>query len=232
MFDLYRRKIILFLGLLLLTISASAQEHNPLYDNKPVRFGFAITGIQAKMKFTTSESFALSDTLQYIEPISFPGIGLGGLANIRLSKYFDLRAMINLQLVQRNLDYHFKGEDNVVTAKIESTYMEFPLLLKYKSKRHKNWRLYVIGGLSYRYDFISDIETERSNSRPIVALYPNTFGYEIGFGFSYYHNFAKISPEFRLSNALGNHLVPDQYIFASSLQKLLPKLLQFSIVFN
>ena len=139
---------------------------------------------------------------------------------------------MNLQLVQRNLDYVFKGDDNVITARIESAYFEFPMLVKYKSKRHNNWRCYVLGGVSYRYDFLSDIETERSNTKPVVALYPNTFSYEIGFGLSYYHLFAKISPEIRLSNALGNQLVPDQYIYASSVQKLMPKLVQFSIVFN
>jgi hypothetical protein len=194
MFHLLGRKIGLTMLLSSILFCAFAQEHNPLYDNKPVRFGFAITGINAKMKLTPSESMMLSDTLQQIESVNFPGLGLGGLAVFRLATNLDLRAMINLQLVQRNLIYHFKG-DNLVTAKIESTYFEFPLLVKYKSKRHSNWRCYVMAGASYRYDFISDIETERSDTKPIVALYPNTFSYELGFGLSYYHNFAKISPE-------------------------------------
>ena len=132
MFHLSRRKIV---GSLLVVVCAlaQAQEHNPTYDDKPIRFGFNISGIQAKMKYTTSESFKLSDTLQRIESEALPGIGLGGLVNFRLAKNLDLRAMVNNQLVQRNLHYHFKG-DQVMTAEIESTYAEFPLLIKYKSK--------------------------------------------------------------------------------------------------
>ena len=231
MLHLYRNKIAILVLLCSLSKFTLAQEHLPLYDNKAVRFGFGISGINAKLKFTTSEAFRLSDTLQRIDAVNFPGLGLGGLANFRLAENLDLRAMINIQLVQRNLVYHFKG-DNVVTTKIESTYAEFPLLLKYKSKRHKNWRLYGIGGVSYRFDFISQIEADRSDTKPVVALYPNTFSYEVGFGIDFYTTFSKISPEVRLTNAIGNHMVPDNYIYAGSLQRVAPKMVQFSIIFN
>lgn len=219
------------LVLLACSVQVSAQEHNPLYDRKPVRFGFGLTGINAKVKFTTSETFKDSDTLQKIVPVNFPGLGLGGLVNFRLSKSLDLRAMMNIQLVQRNLDYYFKS-DQLVTVKMESTYFEFPLLLKYKSKRHDNWRFYAIGGASYRYDFISEIDKDRSNTKPIVAMYPSTFSYEIGFGLDFYAAFSKISPEVRLTNAIGNHMARDTYLFSSSIQRLAPKMVQFSIIFN
>lgn len=230
MLHIRSRKIALSL-LLVLAVAVQAQEHNPLYDNKPFRFGFGISGIQAKLKFTTTEAFKTSDTLQRIDGVHFPGLGLGGLVNFRLAENLDLRTMINIQLVQRNLDYYFKG-DQVVTAKLESAYAEFPILLKYKSKRHKNWRLYGIGGLSYRFDFISQIEADRSDTKPVVALYPNTFSYEVGFGFDFYATFSKISPELRLTNALGSHMSPDEYIFSSSIKRLAPSMIQFSIIFN
>lgn len=230
MLHIYRIKIIT-LFLLSISFLAQAQEHNPLYDNKPVRFGVAITGINAKLKYTTSEAFLLSDTLKRLDQVNFPGLGLGGLANFRLAENWDLRAMINIQLVQRNLDYTFKN-DSTVTAKLESTYAEFPLLLKYKSKRHKNWRMYGLVGLSYRYDFISQIDEDRSDTKPLVALYPNTFSYDIGFGIDFYAAFSKISPEIRLTNAIGNHMVPDGYLYTNSIKRLAPSMLQFSIILN
>ena len=51
-----------------------AQEHNPLYDNQPVRFGFSISGINAKMKVVPSQFLTESDTLQRIESINFPPV--------------------------------------------------------------------------------------------------------------------------------------------------------------
>lgn len=212
-------------------LRSTAQEHNPLYDNKPVRFGVAISGIDAKLKFTTSESFRLSDTLKRIDQVNFPGLGLGGIANFRLAENLDLRMMINIQLVQRNLDFIYNN-DSLVTAKLESTYAEFPILLKYKSKRHKNWRLYGIAGVSYRYDFISQIEADRSDTKPVVALYPSTFSYDIGFGIDFYAAFSKISPEIRLTNAIGSHMAPDRFLYSSSIKRLAPSMLQFSIILN
>ena len=84
--------------------------------------------------------------------------------------------------------------------------MEIPFQLKYKSKRNHNKRFYWVGGATYRYDFASDIDTERSNTKPIVALYPATFSYDFGAGLDLYYEFFKFSPEIRISNGLGEFI--------------------------
>ena len=211
--------------------TTQAQQLNPLYDLQKVHFGFSIIGNSAKTKFTTTQNFLDRDTMKIVEGLSFPGFGVGGLVNVRLAEYFDFRTMVNIQFVERHLDYHFSG-GAVEKVKISSTYMEIPAQIKYKSKRHKNTRFYLIGGMTYRFDFASDIETERSDTKPIVALYPNTFSYDLGAGFDFYFEFFKFSPEFRISNGLGNSLVKDPYIFASSLERISPKLIQFILHFE
>jgi hypothetical protein len=221
--------VILFLGFL--SCSLSAQQLNPLYDLQKVHFGFSIIGNSAKTKFTTAQKFLDRDTLKVVEGLKFPGFGVGGLVNVRMTEYLDFRTMVNIQFVERHLDYHFSG-GAIEKVRISSTYMEIPVQIKYKSKRHKNTRFYVLAGGTYRYDFASDIETERSDTKPIVALYPNTFSYDLGAGFDFYFEFFKFSPEFRMSNGLGNSLVKDPYIFASSLERISPKLLQFILHFE
>ena len=229
MFHIHRYKVIL--ALLCFSFLAQAQELNPLYDRRPIRFGFGLMGNSAKLKFTTSENAIISDTLQRIETLNYPGFGLGGLVNFRLGDNMDTRVMLNIQFAQRDMNYTFRS-DVAKTAGIESTYMEIPLAVKYKSKRHKNSRLYVLGGVTYRFDFTSDIDTERSNTKPIVALYPTTFSYDIGVGASFYFPYFKFSPEVKLSNGLGNQRVPDGFVYASSLERASPKLLQFSLIFQ
>jgi hypothetical protein len=232
MYIIYCRKIIVtVLFLVSVCSSVEAQERNPLYDLTKIHFGFAINGNQAKMRYTTSPDYLSLDTMRGISAVEFPGFGVGGIMNIRIADYWDLRTMMNITFAQRNLEYTFKnGEKKEIT--IESTYLEFPLLVKYKSKRHRNVRFYGIGGVTYRYDFSSDRDTERSNSKPIVALYPNTFSYDIGCGFDFYFEFFKFSPEIKISNAFTNALVPDPYFYASSLKSISPKLLQFSLLFE
>jgi hypothetical protein len=229
MFHLHRYKIIAVF--LLFAAFAQAQEINPLYDRKPVRFGFGLMGNTAKLKFTPKTDVILSDTLQNIQSLNYPGFGLGGLVSFRLGDNLDLKTMLNIQFAQRDMNYFFRS-DVEKTAGIESTYMEIPLALKYKSKRHKNKRVYVHGGVTYRFDFTSDVETDRSDTKPIVALYPSTFSYDLGVGMDFYFEYFKFSPEIKISNGLGNQLVPDDFVFAGSLERVSPKLVQFCLIFQ
>ncbi len=220
------------LGLIMVLANIGhAQEINPTYDLHRLHFGFSIIGNYGKLKYTTASDFMNNDTIQTIQTNSFPGFGVGGIMNVKIAEYFDFRTMVNIQFVERHLQYNFRG-GNIETAKINSTYMEIPLQIKYKSKRNHNKRFYWVGGATYRYDFASDIETERSNTKPIVALYPATFSYDVGAGLDLYYEFFKFSPEIRISNGLGNSLVPDEFIYASSLSRMSPKLVQFFLHFE
>ena len=218
---------------LLITVSSTlhAQEINPTYDLHRVHFGFSIIGNYGKLKYNTASNFLDNDTIQTINTSSFPGFGVGGIMNLKVAEYWDFRTMVNIQFVERHLLYNFRG-GAVETAKINSTYMEIPFQLKYKSKRNHNKRFYWVGGVTYRYDFASDIDTERSNTKPIVALYPATFSYDFGAGLDLYYEFFKFSPEIRISNGLGNSLVPDSFIYSSSLSRMSPKLIQFFLHFE
>jgi hypothetical protein len=221
-----------FFGLLIsMSFGSMAQEINPTYDLHRIHFGFSIIGNYGKLKYNTVSEFLNNDTIQTVSTNSFPGFGVGGIMNLKVAEYWDFRTMVNIQFVERHLQYNFRGGD-IQTAKVNSTYMEIPFQLKYKSKRNHNKRFYWVGGVTYRYDFASDIDTERSNTKPIVALYPATFSYDFGAGLDLYYEFFKFSPEIRISNGLGNSLVPDSFIYASSLSRISPKLIQFFLHFE
>lgn len=232
MFHIYRYKIIAICLLVGLGLGVQAQQLNPLYDRKPVRFGFGIMGNTAKLKYTVKDNNLNYDSLRTIESQFYPGFGLGGLVNFRLADHWDARTMLNIQFARRDMNYNFNGNNNTKIAEMEATYMEIPLTFEYKSERHKNVRVYLLAGATYRFDFTSDIETDRSDTKPILALYPNTFSYDIGFGFDIYYEFFKFSPEIKLSNGIGNQKVPDSFIYASSVERVSPKLLQFSLIFQ
>ena len=212
-------------------MSAQAQEINPLYDRKPVRFGFSLMGNTAKMKYSLKDNNLNMDTLKLIESVFYPGFGLGGVVNFRIAENIDLRSGLNIQFARRDMNYQFTNNVKKV-AEIEATYMEIPLTFEYKSVRHKNVRVYALAGFTYRFDFTSDAETDRSDTKPIVALYPNTLSYDVGVGLDIYYEFFKFSPEIKLSNGLGNQLVPDEFVYASSLKRVSPKMIQFSLIFQ
>lgn len=229
--NMLAKKFMIFGLLLSMSNLVKGQEINPTYDLHRIHFGFSIIGNYGKLKYSTVNDFLDNDTIQSINTKSFPGFGVGGIMNLKVAEHWDFRTMVNIQFVERHLQYNFRGGD-IQIAKINSTYMEIPFLLKYKSKRNHNKRFYWVGGATYRYDFASDIDTERSNTKPIVALYPATFSYDFGAGFDLYYEFFKFSPEIRISNGLGNSMVPDSFIYASALSRMSPKLIQFFLHFE
>lgn len=218
--------------LILMSLTSIAQKTRPLYDLRPIHFGFALTGNTAKMKIVSSENFLNQDTIANIKSISQPGLGFGGLISARMGDHFNARLMFGIQFATRQLEYSLDNNKTILVKDIESTYFELPLLIKYKSERLKNVRFYGITGFTYRFDFTSDLETDRSPTKPIVALYPNTLSYDIGCGLDVYFEYFKFSPEIRLSNGLGDARVEDPFLFSRGLDRISPKLLQFSIIFE
>lgn len=233
MFNIRRNqiRIIISLGFLMCFGFSKAQEINPLYDVQKFRFGYALMGNTAKMKFTTSDQYLMQDTVMGINSVFFPGFGIGGVVSMRLLDHWDIRTMLNVTFAQRNIQYDFKRSESRM-LEIESTYMEIPVMLKFKSKRHNNIRLYTVGGITYRHDFVSEIDKDRSETNPVVAFYPNTFSYDIGVGMDFYFEFFRFSPEVKICNAIGNQMVRDSYIYTQNLQRISPKLVVFSLIFQ
>ena len=213
-------------------MKAAAQPNLEQYDNKLFHFGFTIAVNNASMSIDSkTTSFQPQDSLMNVNQVSFPGIGLGAISNLRLGEYWDLRMMFPvISFVERDLTYQFPITQK--TVKIESAYCDFSLLLKYKSARRKNTRLYVITGIRGSYDLSSTVKQDRSLHAPVVSLTPLTFGYEGGFGMDIYFEYFKFSPEIKMCNTFGNAMYRDGFIYTDAIERLAPRLFQFSLHFE
>jgi len=178
----------------------------------------------------------IRDTIYTVESNAVSGLNLGILGNLRLGEYFDLRFIPTLSFGQRNLEYHFIYSDTLPHAshaqkKIESTYLEFPLELKYKSKRRNNYRVYVLAGYKYAIDMVSQAKIN-NKEKDIVKLGKKDYGYEIGFGFDFYMTYFKFSPEVKMYTGQKNLLVEENTIFANPLEALYAKTFVVSFTFE
>lgn len=208
----------------------SAQENLPQFDLKPLHFGFTLATNSGRMQLQMKNNFQ-NDTVMNVDVKNFPGIGLGAITNIRLAEYWDLRLMVPvISFVQRNLVYTFPAASKEV--KIESAYCDASFLLKYKSERRKNARVYVIGGGRMSYDFASTIKKNRGLQNPVVSLNPITYGWEAGFGLDIYFEYFKFSPEIKFCSTFGNAMYKDGYIFTNVIENLSPQLIQISFHFE
>ena len=219
-------KYIILLIIILTSLSTTAQEikrpqNLVRYDFKRIHFGFTLGINQLNFNIKKDASILENDTLASILPISQNGFNLGIVSNLRIGRYTDLRFIPTLVFGERHLNYSFNN-NGIYTQKIkkiESTMIDFPIHLKYKSARYNNFRAYVLLGVKYSLDIASK-EAIDDEGQEIVKLKKNDIMGEIGFGIDFYLEYFKFSPQIKLTHGIINLLAKDDTIYTSSINKL------------
>jgi hypothetical protein len=212
-FNLHGTKVIVCLLVMMCCALSSAAQYqkwakrnNPNYDQRKITYGFLIalhtTAYQVKYsdKFVTT-SF---DTVYAVQPQWSPGFVLGLIVNYRLADFLDLRLTPQVAFYEHRLQYLYTDNTPMDEQIVETTVVEFPLLLKYKSERRGNIRMYMIGGIKPGFEASGKKEIDNTvSSLEVKNLSTNL---DIGFGFDLYYPLFKFSPEIRFSRGLTNLL--------------------------
>jgi hypothetical protein len=130
------------------------------------------------------------------------------VTNLRAGEYFDIRFLPGVSFGQRMINYYKNQVSYPTPQRLESSFLEFPLLLKYKGERLNNVRPYIIGGLNYRYDLAGKKEYDDEKPVYIRLKRPDRY-YEAGAGLDFYLTYFKLSIELKMSNGIGNVLVSE-----------------------
>lgn len=215
--EILRKKLlnIIFSGLfLLISIDSFSQKQKPKndswYDDKPLHFGFSLGMNLMDFNITPSQTYLDSDGYYPEVSLLNPGINIQIVTNFRPAKYIDFRFLPGVSFGQRNVRYYDYGSREIINEnqRIESSFLEFPFLLKYKGDRLNNIRPYLIGGLNYRYDLagkkIYDDEKE-----VYLRLRRSDLYYEFGAGLDFYLPYFKLSVELKMSNGIRDVIVHD-----------------------
>ena len=217
----------LLLALSLGTLTSKAQRNKRAqnliqYDYKKLHFGFTLGINDLNFNMQKNSNTITNDTLKTLQSKSQKGFNLGIVSNLRIGKYTDLRFVPTLVFGERHLYYGFIDEeqkDDEQIKRIESTLIDFPIYIKYKSARYNNFRTYVIGGLKYSMDIASQDKID-DEGQEIVKLKKNDLMGEIGFGLDFYLEYFKFSPQIKLSYGLLNLLSKDESVYTQSLNRL------------
>ena len=217
----------LLLALSLGTLTSKAQRNKRAqnliqYDYKKLHFGFTLGINDLNFNMQKNSNTITNDTLKTLHSKSQKGFNLGIVSNLRIGKYTDLRFVPTLVFGERHLYYGFIDEEQKDDERIkiiESTLIDFPIYIKYKSARYNNFRTYVIGGLKYSMDIASQDKID-DEGQEIVKLKKNDLMGEIGFGLDFYLEYFKFSPQIKLSYGLLNLLSKDESVYTQSLNRL------------
>ena len=201
-----------FLVLFSLTFQAQTTgifSKNPIinlenFDKQRVYFGYFLgfNTYDFKIDYLNTPS-------KDIEVTSTTGFNVGVVADLRLQEYINLRFEPGLYYAQRNLTYSGFTRQIDANREIRSTFIDFPLLLKFSSKRVGNVRPYLVGGVSATLNLASNSKSVDDNYQQKFRLKPWTQNYELGFGVDLYLEYFKFSPSIRGVFGLNDELIRD-----------------------
>lgn len=204
------KKVLFFGFFLLISAVFYAQrervENLPTFDERKLHYGFYLGLNQNDFKLNLRNS-----TIQNadITVEASPGFNVGLITDFRLHKNLNLRFEPGLMTNSKKIFFNHLPTEQDSVREISSTYLHVPLLLKFSTDRYKNIRPYVLGGISYNYNFSSNEANQDDNSSGQFRMKSNDFMYEVGLGIDIYLNFFKFSPSIRGVFAINNEIKYD-----------------------
>jgi hypothetical protein len=212
---LHRIKIVFVLLLMCFSVTCHAQKsrwakrNNPNYDDRKLSYGFLIGLHTNSYQLKYSDAYLDMDSLHSVNPSWSGGFSLGFIVNYKLTDYLDFRLTPNVAFYEHRVSYLFTDGTPDKEELVESTMVELPILLKYKSERRGNVRMYMVGGIKPSIEASGKNKEDEAGNLRVKGT---DLSLEAGFGFDLYYPLFKFSPEIRFSrgitNMLGNDLTP------------------------
>lgn len=209
--------------------------HNlPKLDQQIAHFGYSL-GLNT-MDFTiipSADFLHNMDTVYAVEINRYIGFNINMIANLRLTDHLNVRFLPGLNFGQRNIDYKIKRADGYRrhSMMIESTFLDFPLLLKYKAQRLNNFRPYIIGGGSVRVDMAAQRRI-RPEERPKIRLRPFNAYYEVGIGTDFFLEYFMFAVEIKACWGIINNVVYDNTQYTNFYERLNSRMVFLSFHFE
>ena len=231
-----KRRTALFSALLLtlavlLAPEARAQkriktENLPNFDLHPFHFGFLLSYNTADF-FMKLKPQLSTDTLQTVDHLRQPGFNLGIVGSFNMTPNLSVRFIPSLSFQDRVLSYRFRKSDGTFIGfdkPVESTWLEFPVLLKMRSDRINNFAVYAIAGGKYSIDMASQKDVNNQiDDEVVVKIKKNDYSAEVGAGADMFLPYFKFGMELKFSVGIPNLAIDDGTRFSSPIESLRSK---------
>lgn len=209
------KRTLLMLILSLATLMTAAQErkvqNRPYTDLRPLHLGILVgmnlqdielenVGPQTILQ---EDGTSKTQTIVCDDDKWNAGFSVGVLADLRLSKHLNLRFTPTMHFGAKHLTFYNMTELNAegrlleMTQDMKSTYISFPVDLKFSAERWNNYRPYVIAG-------VNQLVNLTSKNQDFLQLKRTDTMIEVGLGCDLYLPFFKLIPELKFCYSLTN----------------------------
>ena len=247
-----RKSPFLFLIVLLnLSTIFSQSENLGQFDDKFFHFGFALSNNNSGFNLEKSNShiYGGNDSLQSVLVLGKPGFSLGVVTSINVNPNFKIRFVLpTLSFLERDIEFTYLDPSSLTETihikTMNSTYLDFPILFKFRTNRIHNFAMYGITGFRYGIDMTSNIDVNNGVDLEdqVIKLTKTDFGTEVGGGVDLFLNYFKLGIELKLAVGMKNllYLTPEKSLelnetptnFDNAIESLRSKVWTLSFTFE
>jgi hypothetical protein len=209
------------------------------FDQRLLHFGFTL-GLNVS-DFTHYP--VLNAYEQYgllgIDNISQPGGQVGIVTSLKLgTPVVRLRFIPTLSFQEKVLSYHYENPamspnlDKINEERVNSTNLDFPLMLQFRTTRLNNFTSYVLGGIQYSRDLQSQEDAAQSFTDPFVKIKKNDWQGQVGGGIEFFMPYFKFGIELKFSHSLNSVHINDFTPVSKPIDKMYNRVWWISFIFE
>ena len=231
----------------------------PHYDEQLLHYGFALALNQlfvtikpvenlSSLKFSgSSEIPDITPAPEQARVLSISckpdmGFTVSILGDLRIGNHFNLRFIpsfiygstaILYTIEELNMNPSTMKIDTIIesiTKEIPSTYINFPLEIKFKAVRYNNFRPYLMVGAQYSLDLSSNAKKRAEPGQ--VQFKQSDFYLAGGVGCDLYNEWFKLGIELKMMYGLNDKLAHKGTIYTETISNLQSKIFQLSVTFE
>lgn len=175
-------------------------QNRPYIDQRRMHYGFLIGMHVQDIKFINN-GFITEDGQSWFADVAeySPGFSVGVLGELYLNQHFSARLIPTLHFGDKKVIFREQESGETFTQSMKSTYLSFPIDIKFNAERYNNYRPYLMAGINPMIDL---------SKKKQKALLLKSFDcyIEVGVGCDFYLPFFKLIPELKFCFGLANLL--------------------------
>jgi hypothetical protein len=222
--------------------SVNAQLQKPenysKFDARLLHFGVQLGLNSNNFLLVTQPSLFSKYNYTSIVTERLPGAQVGMVVSLKcFTPIVRLRFVPTFSFIERVIKYQAFSKDvddkiESIEKRINSSNLDFPLMLQLRTLRSRNFDAFCLGGIQYTYDLQSMADKTQNFIDPFIKLKKQNLMLQAGGGIEFFAEYFKLGIELKYSYGFQDVLIQDATVFSSPLKYLKNNSWIFSITFE
>lgn len=208
------------------------------FDDKLLHYGIQVGLTRSKFDLTFTRNDDIRAAVQGTASYYTAGFHLAVVGDMRLGRYFNLRALPGIILIDRDIFYNwepaYQSSHPLLEhhRTVESVYGTLPMEIKFRAWRWQNFRPYLTAGGSYNFDFSSLRKNKNNTEESIIRLNATEWRYSVGVGVDFFLRYVKFAIEMKMAFGINDLQILDDELYTHAIDGIHSRMLMLGFTFE